>query len=91
MWSACIPLTTESAASQNETWLAEMKLSGKNTDNKQHFRNESGISRSIYKQVTAEMAKSARLVQTSRTNLPSGKGLAEQVLKQIQYQHPHKN
>lgn len=37
------------------------------------------------------MAKLARLVQTSRTNLSSGKGLAEQVLNQIQYQHPHKN
>lgn len=29
MWSACIPLTTEGATSQNETQLAEMKLSGR--------------------------------------------------------------
>lgn len=29
MWSARIPLTTDSAASQNEAWLAEMKLSGR--------------------------------------------------------------
>lgn len=42
--------------------------------------------------MAAETAKSRRLLQTSRTNnLSSGKSLEEQVLKQIQYQHPQKN
>lgn len=92
MWSAWITLALDSTSSQNEARLAEIKLSCKiKIMSSIFFFNESGVPRSISKQMTAETAKLLRLVQTSRTNnLSSGKGLAEQVLKQIQYQHPQK-